>query len=147
MSSSSSSSSSFDPADSSFSSILSSLSSDSSDDSVSSVSFSQSTTQSSSISNESDTSESAYDSSSSDSPKKQFAFLTELFEKRGKPGVGGLSYHFLNMINANHITISFYDIDPLSSRTEHYYNSRNNILYRRKKLSKNYAVWQPISLV
>lgn len=78
---------------------------------------------------------------------QQAGFLDELFVKRGQPSVGGFSYHFLELIGAKNITISFYEISPLTSRTEHYYNSRTNILYRKKILSKNYAIWQPISLV
>ena len=95
----------------------------------------------------SSSSSSSSESSSSDSPKKQFEFLKELFEKRGIPSIGGLSYQLLNKFETNNITMSFYEINPLTSRTEHYYNTRNNILYRKKLLSKNYAIWQPISLV
>lgn len=73
--------------------------------------------------------------------------LDEIFAKRGLPSVGGFSYHQMNPNVAKHITISFYDIDPLTSRTEHFYNTRTNMLSRRKILSKNYAVWEPISLV
>jgi hypothetical protein len=74
-------------------------------------------------------------------------FLTELLTKRGVPSIGGFSYHFLERLGANNIAISFYNIDPLTSRTEHYYNARTNTLYRKKLLSKNYAVWEQISLV
>ncbi len=72
------------------------------------------------------------------------SFLDDLFQKRGYPSVGGLSYHFLN---SQHITMSFYNIDPLTSRTEHFYNTRHNVLYRKKMLSKTYAIWEPVSLV
>jgi hypothetical protein len=74
-------------------------------------------------------------------------FLTELFAKRGIPSVGGLSYQFINSSDINNITMSFHAIDPLTCRSEHFYDTRNNILFRKKLLSKNHAVWEQIFLV
>jgi hypothetical protein len=77
------------------------------------------------------------------------SFLDELFQKRGLPTVGGLSFQFLYKLNNGsvEVPIYFYNIDPLTSRTEHFYNARTNTLYRRKMLSSNYAIWEPVSLV
>lgn len=77
------------------------------------------------------------------------SFLDDLFQKRGLPSVGGLSFQFLYKLNIDSVEVpmSFYEIDPLTSKTEHYYNVRINTLFRRKLLSNNYAVWEPVSLV
>jgi hypothetical protein len=75
------------------------------------------------------------------------SFLDDLFSKRGQPSIGGLSFNFIPMLipGSSQVPISFYEIDPLTSRTEHYYNARNNALYRRKFLSEYYAIWEQIS--
>jgi hypothetical protein len=70
--------------------------------------------------------------------------LDKIFEKRGNPDIGGGSFHFMNN---DKVHMSFFEIDPMTSRTEHYYNTRTNNLYRRKKIMNNYFVWEQISLV
>jgi hypothetical protein len=74
-------------------------------------------------------------------------FFSELAAARGKPGIGGMPLNFIERLGANMVTVSFSEPDPLSSRTEYYYNSRQNTLYKRDKFNKFYAVWHPVNTV
>lgn len=74
-------------------------------------------------------------------------FFTELSEIRGNPGVGGMPLRFIEKLGAEMINVTFSEPDALSSRTEYYYNSRQNVLYKRQILNKFYAVWHPVNTV
>lgn len=74
-------------------------------------------------------------------------FFSELSAARGNPGVGGMPLNFIERLGAEMISVSFSEPDALSNRTEYYYNSRRNVLYKREKLNEFYAVWHPVNTI
>lgn len=74
-------------------------------------------------------------------------FYLKLSEARGNPGIGGSPINFIEKIGADKIQVSFYEPNPLTSRTTYYYNCRQNILYKRQKLNRFYAVWHSVNTI
>ena len=60
------------------------------------------------------------------------------------PRSGGLPLSLLKHIDDNKVVVQFYEPDPLSSRTDYYYNARENVLYKRKKINNTKAVWDSV---
>lgn len=69
----------------------------------------------------------------------------ELFEQlsriRSIPSDGGQPLTFIEKILGDKVPIYFWEPDPLTSHSDYYYNSRQNVLYKRKKFSDVRAVW------
>lgn len=74
-------------------------------------------------------------------------FFSELSAARGNPGVGGMPLNFIERLGAEMVTVQFSEPDPLSCRTGYYYNSRQNVLYKRVKFNNFYAVWHPVNTI
>jgi len=74
-------------------------------------------------------------------------FFDELSEKRGDPYQGEMPLNIIELIGSEKIPMLNYAIDPLTSRTDWYYNTRLNVLYKRTFANKNYAVWRPVNVV
>jgi hypothetical protein len=89
------------------------------------------------------------ESSSGDEKNLEYRakFFRQLTEKRGQPTMGGLPIQFFkNTLKIKDITISFNTPNATTSRSEYHYNARDNMLYRKKKINANYAVWSSISI-
>ena len=71
-------------------------------------------------------------------------FFEKLSQARGRPSEGGDPIVFLEKLNNVMVPVQFYEPDARTSHTEHYYNARQNVLYKRKIINDNEAVWQPI---
>ena len=67
-------------------------------------------------------------------------FFEELSRIRGIPSGGGQSLVFIEKLLGDKIPVQFYEPDPLTSHTDYYYNSRQNVLYKRKMISNIRAV-------
>lgn len=74
-------------------------------------------------------------------------FYSNLSSARGKLGIGGMPLNFIERYGADMVTISFSEPDALTNRTEYYYNSRQNVLYKRQKFNRFYAVWHPVNTI
>lgn len=59
------------------------------------------------------------------------SFLSDLSLHRGSPGVGGNPHRFVELVGGEEIHYSFYEPDPETWRTEYFYNTRINVLYKK----------------
>jgi len=75
------------------------------------------------------------------------SFFESLSQKRGNPSGGGLPLNFLELFDTRIVTYSFTEPDALTSRTEYFYNTRTNVLHKRKKINSFHAIWQPMNLL
>lgn len=86
------------------------------------------------------------------------SFKDELFEqiteKRGKPEYfrGGFPLQFLRkgasgLFGKQDVPVSFFEPNALTSRSDYYYNARQNVLYVRKRINTYLAVWKPVIFV
>jgi len=74
-------------------------------------------------------------------------FFEELSRIRGIPSDGGLPLTLIEKILGDKVLVQFWEPDPLTNHTEYYYNSRQNVLYKRKKISNVRAVWLSVATV
>lgn len=58
-------------------------------------------------------------------------------------GVGTIPYRFIELFGGRPVVISFYEPDPNTSRSEFYYNSRENQLFKRCQ-ARNRFFWKPV---
>lgn len=79
--------------------------------------------------------------------ENRIEFFDILSEKRGQPGVGGEPLVFLEKLGAVKTPVQFNEPDPLTFRSNYYYNARLNELYKRKVFNKYYAVWLSVSTI
>ena len=79
-------------------------------------------------------------------PNTQDEFFTELLTRRGVPAAGSMpSRFFANPDRISDIITSFHTPDASNARSKYFYNTRQNMLYVRKVISGQYAVWQPLA--
>lgn len=67
--------------------------------------------------------------------------LSDILEKRGSPAVGHNSASVLIKLNptASSVEVLKFEPDPITYRSEYYYNSTDNILYKRVISNKSPA--------
>lgn len=75
------------------------------------------------------------------------SFFEGLSQKRGGPGVGGMPINLIELTGSKKVHLSNTEIDPVTSKTEYYYNTRLNILFKRIFSGKKYAIWRPVNVV
>lgn len=80
------------------------------------------------------------------------ALLEEVARYRGNPSPGGLALTMVEFLQAKPVLFSNVVPDPNTFRDEYYYNSRQNILYRRVEAPvigctvNSARVWKAISI-
>lgn len=68
-------------------------------------------------------------------------FIKDLFSRRGE-GSGAGTIWLLN--GAKMVDCIEYEPDPNTHRSEYYYNSKLNVLYRKTQVNSKFC-WKPIS--
>lgn len=84
-------------------------------------------------------------STSSDFKDEFFETLSRIRSQTGRQGGSPLT--LIEMLGAKKVPVQFYPPDPLTSHQDYYYNARNNVLYKRKKISLTRAVWKQVATV
>ena len=59
------------------------------------------------------------------------SLLDEVAYYRGNPTPGGLPLTVMEIVGGTPVPMSNVDVDPMTFRSEYYYNTRRNILYRK----------------
>lgn len=72
------------------------------------------------------------------------AVLDDIIRNRGRSTVGHNPTRFIELYGAEIVPIQFYAPDPVSFRSEYYYNSRQNVLFRKLNTSDGRIVWKRI---
>ena len=75
-----------------------------------------------------------------------YDFWEELRNAHGKPGMGGRALRLIERLGAKMVPMLFYQPDALSFHQEYYYNTRLNVLFKRKVLSEFNAIWQRVNI-
>lgn len=57
--------------------------------------------------------------------------MTDLKTRRGRVYPGGNPTRFVELTGGEDIEYSFYEPDPVTCRSPYWYDTRNNILYKR----------------
>lgn len=68
-------------------------------------------------------------------------FFEQLSRIRSIPSDGGQPLVFIEKILGSKVPMLFWEPDPLTSHNDYYYNTRQNVLYKRKIISNVRAVW------
>jgi hypothetical protein len=68
-------------------------------------------------------------------------FIADILNRRGKPSIGGDTVWFLELNGATVISPTPFEPDPNTHRQEYYYNSIDNIMYKRARSSSQNHVW------
>lgn len=58
-------------------------------------------------------------------------FLADLEERRGQKRTGGNPTRFVELVDGEEVSNSFYEPDAETFRSPYYYNTRQNKLYKR----------------
>jgi len=75
-------------------------------------------------------------------------FFDDLSRIRGIPsGDGTIPLSFIEKTLGTKVPVQFWEPDPTSSHTEYYYNARQNVLYKRKRISKIKSIWISVATV
>jgi hypothetical protein len=77
-------------------------------------------------------------------------FLEQLAEARGNPSPGYNPMQFIELVDGEQILYQFYEPDAETCRNPYYYNTRENVLYKQRKVvspisNRMTYYWQPIS--
>jgi len=83
-------------------------------------------------------------------PRFETDFLADLIARRskGRIGTGTNPLRFQELVGAEEVPFSSYEPDPVTSRSEWYYNTRHNVLFKRIPTIRNgmpSAVWKTAS--
>lgn len=70
--------------------------------------------------------------------------LEQIFEKRKRAGIGHNSTRFLELFGAELVPIVAHEPDPNTFRSEYYYNSRINQLFRKLSTLDERIAWKRI---
>lgn len=57
-------------------------------------------------------------------------FLTDLFNRRGKPSIGANPQRFIELAGGQEVFYNFFEPDANTWRDPYYYNTRLNVLYK-----------------
>ena len=68
-------------------------------------------------------------------------FIADILNRRNKVSLGGNTVWFLEINGATVITPTPFEPDPNTYRQEYYYNSIENIMYKRARSSNQNYVW------
>ena len=71
----------------------------------------------------------------------QNEFIDDILSRRNKSTVGGDTVWFLELNGATVISPTPFEPDPNTYRQEYYYNSLENIMYKRAKSATQKYVW------
>lgn len=71
-------------------------------------------------------------------------FMVDLLARRGTPTPGYNPHRFVELFGGQLVPIYSYEPDPMTSRSDFYYNSRINQLFKRIKVSGTapYYYWR-----
>ena len=58
-------------------------------------------------------------------------FLADILSRRNPITVGGNPTRFVELVNGQEIPLSWYEPSAETSRSEYYYNTRSNMLFKR----------------
>ena len=72
------------------------------------------------------------------------AILDDIIRHRGRPTVGHNPLRFIELYGAELVPLQFHEPDPTTFRSEYYYNSRQNVLFRKLNTSDGRVVWKRI---
>jgi hypothetical protein len=76
-------------------------------------------------------------------------FLTDLIDRRRPGSEGGNPHRFVELYGGEAVEVTAFEPDPVTYRTDYYYNSIRNVLYRRvvvdNTIGNKVAFWQPAS--
>ena len=70
--------------------------------------------------------------------------LTEILSRRNTSLAGGSPMRFLELYGRRFVPLNFIEPDPSTSRSDFYYNTRQNVLYKRITAGQRF-VWKRIS--
>jgi hypothetical protein len=68
-------------------------------------------------------------------------FIADILNRRNKASIGGDTVWFLELNGATVINPTPFEPDPNTHRQEYYYNSADNIMYKRARSSSQNHVW------
>ena len=68
-------------------------------------------------------------------------FIADILNRRNKSSIGGDTVWFLELNGATVINPTPFEPDPNTHRQEYYYNSIDNIMYKRARSSSQNHVW------
>lgn len=70
--------------------------------------------------------------------------LEEILTRRGVGSSFGLPFSFIKLFGGSPIEILHYQPDPNTHRSEFYYHSRENMLFKRYRSNDDRLVWKPV---
>jgi len=73
--------------------------------------------------------------------------LSEILSRRGRTTVGFNPNRFVELEGADAVPVMNYEPDPVTFRSEYYYNSRQNALFRKlttEECGESTLVWKRI---
>ena len=69
----------------------------------------------------------------------------EIMSRRPVAGnAHGLSHNFITLFHGKPVELWFHEPDPTSFHDEYYYNSRENMLFKKLRTPDNRVVWKAV---
>ena len=81
---------------------------------------------------------------------KMTGFTQDVLDRRGKATVGGNPHRFIELVGGREVLYQSHEPDPATTREFFYYNTRNNMLFKRVETTnpitnKKKSLWLAIS--